>query len=105
MIVFWVLLALFFIFSAFAVGVLYGIDDEPNFRIWLKEQFKLWKEARADFKLERAFLKANPLCVRCSYEKRYRKATHMWTRQSVPEALCDECYHKAEDDYFLCQSP
>ena len=99
-IVFLIVIAICLLGLAFIVGELYGLDNEPNFWAWVKEQHKMAKDASAELKAERAFLKANPLCVRCSREKRYRKAKHMWTRQDTPEALCDECYKKAEEDYF-----
>lgn len=41
---------------------------------------------------EKAFIKANPLCMSCQKNGKYKKATRMWAKDETPLALCDEHY-------------
>ena len=51
-------------------------------------------------KYEEDFLKEHPLCIRCYEEGKFRKSVRIFNRQEHKEALCQEHWDEAEEDYF-----
>lgn len=83
----------------FIIGMLYGESGRPSIRSWIKDEVKTMKE-------EKAFLKANPLCIKCKQKGKLIKARYMckWTYVdgASPVPLCDACMteemHKGYDE-------
>lgn len=72
----------------FIIGMLYGESGRPSVRSWLKDEIRNVKE-------EKAFLKANPICIKCKQKGKLTKARHMWKWTYVdgvsPVPLCYAC--------------
>ena len=78
------------------VGMIIGLIIGRALLIWDESS----KEKVEEMEDHKEFLKTHPLCVRCQAEGKYRRAVMVFDKHKDWEALCQECWDKAEEDYY-----